>query len=75
MLKCVFREVIDHSGIEDYSGPEVVYYLHDDVIDVMYMVPMDNKGNNYPFTHLTNKDGSNVTYEEWCYSRGLSQNN
>lgn len=74
MLKCVFRDVIDHSNIDDYLGPDVVYYFHDDVTNVMYMVPISNDGKYYPFTHIVDESGFNVTYEEWCDARGLSTN-
>ena len=72
MLKCVLREVIDHSDIEDYSGPDVVYYFHDTSIDVMYMLPMNNNGNMYSFTQLTNESGFNLTFKEWCKAKDIS---
>ncbi len=72
MLKCVLREAINHDNIEDYSGPDVIYYFTDDVTDTMYMVAMDNEGNNYPFIHIMNENGFNVTFEEWKKNKGLS---
>ena len=69
MLKCVFREPINHDNIKSYSGPDVVYYFHDDSINVMYMLAMDDKGTHYPFTTLIDENGYNVTFEEWNKAR------
>lgn len=65
MLKCVHVDHIDHKNIPDYSGPDSVYYFHEDCSDVMYMLFMDSKGNYYPLSPLVDQYGYNITLQQW----------